>query len=667
MHPWLSFFSNLSDLAKQKGHRQVIIMSGTQQWAWGIIGPWLSQHTQNSLIGHVKPDHIKGSLLPPNKPSNLLGYESDTVVFNAHEGLYPDALTAISGTLTSGGIFFILCPSVNTWPDYEDSFAKNRAPHTHYSDAKTNNFNIVTRLLSKAKQHNLHILKEGMPVPRKPLAEPQTQPWQPPAGLTTDQKRVMSVVSANLSSPAFTHVITADRGRGKSHLLGNLIVKLIDVNIDNGINFYLTAPNKASCHAIYKVLDSHHASQTITFIPPESVLATVAQNDILFIDEAASLPINLLIQLSNTLNKIIMATTTHGYEGTGKGFQFRFLKHLQTLNSQHTTQLHTLNLPARYSHTDPLEHWLFDAFCLNCEPAGLSLNKDQIQNPQLKEISQSQLNADDNLLKEVFGLLIQAHYQTRPSDLRDIVDALNFRIFGLFNGNKDESEDAKDSLLSVCLISNEGPILDSSTNPHEASLQQDIYNGLRRPKGHLIPQVLAHHMGLIEALNLKGSRIVRIATLPNLQKQNLGSLLITQLCENLKIHQYDYIGSSFADTPDVTAFWNKNTFTRIRTGTKVDSASGSHSAIVIKGLSTKGEKLEEAGQQIHLRVNTAIKSQNDLSIHEKNQLQAFLNHAGSYENAKQLLGRFENWQASLPKKASREFKQFVTNWLREQS
>ncbi len=663
MHPWLSFFSNLSNLAKQKGHRQVIIVSGQQDWAWQILAPWLNQHSHNSLVGRSKPDYIKGTLLSANKPSNLLGYESDNVVFNAHEGLYPDALTAISGTLSCGGLFFILSPDIDAWPNTEDSFARNRLPHTQNSDVKTNNVNMVTRLLSKAKKHNIHILKEGMPAPTPSLFEPTSLLWQQPDDLTTDQQHVLSCINATLGNPSFTHVITADRGRGKSHLLGKLICKFTNMNIDNGINFYLTAPNKASCHAIYKVLNSHNTHQTITFIPPESVLATVKQNDVLFIDEAASLPINLLIQLSNTLNKIIMATTTHGYEGTGKGFQFRFLKHLQTLNSEHLTQLHTLNQPARYAHTDPLEHWLFEVFCLNCEPAGLSLNKDQVQKPQFKEISQSQLNTKDDLLKEVFGLLIQAHYQTRPSDLRDILDALSFRLFGLFNG----TTQGKDTLLAVCLISDEGPILNSSTNPLETSLQQDIYNGVRRPKGHLMPQVLAHHMGLMENLNLRGARIVRIATLPNLQQQNLGSLLLSQLCKHLKSRQYDYLGSSYADTPDVSAFWSKNTFTRIRTGTKLDSASGTYSALVIKGLSATGIKLEKDAFQICLRANTPIKNKEELSILESNQLQAFLNHAGSYENAKQLLGRFENWQTSFPKKASREFKQFVTDWLKGQN
>jgi tRNA(Met) cytidine acetyltransferase len=665
MHPWLSFFSNLSIRAKHKGHRQVIIMSGHQDWAWAIIGPWLDQRTNNVLIGLDKPtciDGVKTLLLSPKKPSNLLGYECENVIFNAHQGLYPDALTAVAGTLVCGGIFFILCPDVDVWPNHEDGFAQNRLPHTQNSDAKANNFHMVTRLLNKTQQHNIRILKEGMEEPTEPPRALSTLPWQPPTGLTTNQEQVLTHISTHLDTASFTHVITADRGRGKSHLLGNLINTLTNTNIDNGIKYYLTAPNKASCHAIYKALSAHNAAHTITFIPPESVLATVKPNDVLFIDEAASIPINLLIKFSQSLNKLIMATTTHGYEGTGKGFQFRFLKHLQTRNSEHSTHLHTLNTPIRYAPSDPLEHWLFDVFCLNSEPKGLALTKNKIQNPQFKPISQSQLHANDNLLQEVFGLLIQAHYQTRPSDLRDIIDALDFQLFGLFNTQPTEQH----TLLAVCLVSSEGPILNSDSNPLESTLQQDIYNGIRRPKGHLMPQVLAHHMGLIDALNLKGARIVRIATLPNLQQQNLGSLLIGHLCTQLKSQQYDYIGSSFADTTDVTGFWNKNTFTRIRTGTKLDSASGTHSALVMKGLSLKGITLEEVARKIALNVNTPIKSQSDLSDHERDQLQAFLNYSGSYENAKQLLGRFNNWESPFPKKASREFKQFVTSWLNGQ-
>ena len=660
MQAWLSFLSTLSQSTANLGHRQVIMLSGPLDWSWPLLKPWLTRFNNNALISQSIPEGISGKQLQVNKPGNLLGYESDNLVFNCHDGLYPDALTALSGTLVCGGILFVLCPDTRIWPTYADDFAKKRAPHTAQTTLTSNNANTITRLLHKAKLHDALIIK-----PETVLPTPHPTPaslWRAPSELTNDQERVYKGICDTFNLSSYIHVITADRGRGKSHLLGKLLYFLINSNIDNGINYYLTAPNKTACLAIYKALEQSGASiaAQITFIPPEKVLGTVNKHDILFVDEAASLPVNLLIQYSTHMSKLILATTTHGYEGTGKGFQVRFFAHLSNLNSSNSVHHHSLTNPVRYSSTDPLEHWLFDAFCLNSEPRGLNLNQEQIAKPFVKLIDQHQLATNNHLLEEVFGLLVQAHYQTRPSDLRDILDAPGFKLFALLNGDNKQQ-----TVLAACLISNEGPIPDTTNDSLETTppLHQDIFNGLRRPKGHLMPQVLAHHMGLVEALTLKGARIIRIATLPNLQQQNLGSQLLTSVSEHLSKNQYDYLGSSYADTEDVRSFWLKNKFTRVRIGSKQDAASGTHSALTLKGLSPQGIKLETSAEAIFIRSTIQIEDITALTENESQMLDAFLSQRGSYEHAKQLLARFKGWNLDFPKKASKEFKQQVSNWL----
>jgi len=662
MHAWLSFLSTLSQSAVNLGHRQVVLLSGPLDWSWPLLKPWLAQHKNNAIISQNIPAGIDGKQLPANKPGNLLGYESDNVVFNCHEGLYPDALTAISGTLICGGVFFILCPDTQLWPNHTDDFAMNRAPHTPEAMPTPNNYHMVRRLLQKSKSHNVHLIKQGDELPSLP-ATPLAV-WQAPSDLTPDQKQVFQRIYNTFSLKKYIHVITADRGRGKSHLLGKLLENLISPGIDNGIKYYLTAPNKTACLAVYKALEHSKpwVTEHITFIPPEKVLGTVTEHDILLVDEAASLPIDLLVQYSTHLNKLILATTTHGYEGTGKGFQIRFFSHLKSLDSSKGIHRHTLTSPVRYSDTDPLEHWLFDAFCLKSEPKGLNLNHLQVANPFVKVFDQQQLATDNPFLEEVFGLLIQAHYQTRPSDLRDILDASGFRLFAVLNGN-----DRQPTLLAACLIGDEGPVHNLTTDNRETSpsLHQDIFNGLRRPKGHLIPQVLAHHMGLVQALKLKGARIIRIATLPNLQQQNLGSLLLTSVSRHLKNNHYDYLGSSYADTKDVRSFWLKNDFKQVRIGSKKDAASGTHSALTIKGLSPQGIQLEQTAEAIFLRSTKQIEDMAELTGIENKLLNAFLTQRGSYEHAKQLLSRFKHWDMDFPKKASKEFKRQVSNWLHQ--
>ena len=670
MHAWLSFLSHLSLSSAKRGHRQVIMLSGPLHWSWPLLAPWLAQHDNNGIISRHIPPGINGQPLATNKPSNLLGYESDQLVFNCHEGLYPDALTAIAGTLTCGGILFMLCPDTQAWPQYTDDFAQQRAPHTAQAMPAPNNDHMIRRLLDQARQHDITIIKPDTELPQIPPVNlgnnPANNPekaWRAATTLSADQMQVYEAICEHLKDSQYLHVITADRGRGKSHLLGKLLLQAMDANIDNGIKFYLTAPNKAACRAIYKALGPAVRTQRITFIAPEEVLTTVGRDDVLLVDEAASLAINLLIQYSEHMGKLIMATTTHGYEGTGKGFQVRFLRHLNSQAATSSVYYHTLSSPIRYAQSDPLERWLFATFCLNSEPRGLTLSPQQVVTPVMRLVDQQQLATDNALLEEIFGLLIQAHYQTRPSDLRDILDAPDFKLFVLFNG------DRQARVLAACLISKEGPMLGQPTDKPgiELPLHRDIFNGLRRPRGHLMPQVLAHHMGLVQALALKGARIIRIATLPNLQQQQLGSSLLTAVGQHLKRHQYDYLGSSYADSHDVRGFWLKNGFRRVRVGNKRDAASGTYSALTLQGLSPRGIELAHAAEAGFLRSTKKITNMAALNENERRMLNAFLTQRGSYEHAKQLLTRCQGWQLPFPKKASKEFKEKVARWLQQQA
>ena len=667
MHNWLNFLSDLSLLAAEQGHRQVVFLAGDQDWAWHQLAPWLNKHQNNAIISIKYPAHINGKALKTNKPNTLLGYESQNIVFNAHDGLYPDALTAISGTLLAGGLFFLLCPPLKQWPNYSDDFSSKRSPFNNDNPpTAANNHHTVKRLIDKAIIHGAHIWEqnsENYPSHEIILGKVTNnhQGWQAPQGLTSDQQQVFSTISDTFKTgEPFCHVLTSDRGRGKSHLLGKLVVAHQSMTIDNGIKYYICAPTKASTVAVYNAIFASKqpaSALNVEYIAPDKVLGAVRTNDVIIIDEAASLPMGFLIKCSLEFNKIFFATTTHGYEGTGKGFQIRFFKHLNSSSSQHNPQYHTLNSPVRYTLNDPLENWLFDAFCLASEPCNTRSTENLALESTVELLTQDSLSANDKLLKEVFGLLIQAHYQTRPSDLRDILDAPDFKLFGLFSHSQSKAK----TLVSVCLISLEGPISD---NENQESIQQAILKGTRRPKGHLMPQVLSHHMAIKEALNLKGARIVRIATLPSLQNMNLASQLLSQLSKSLHGQGIDYLGSSYANTPDVSQFWNKNDFNIVRVGGKQDGASGTHSALVLKGMSPSGIAMHNKALEIYQGSKEAIQSKDDLSNTDTLQLMLFTQHMGSYESAKQILARCHGFPYSFPKKANQAFKQQVKVWLK---
>ena len=68
------------------------------------------------------------------------------------------------------------------------------------------------------------------------------------------------------------------------------------------------------------------AGLDINFIAPDRLIAEQQAADILIIDEAAMLPYPMLQQLCRQYRKIIMATTTGGYEGTGQGVPAAFYR-----------------------------------------------------------------------------------------------------------------------------------------------------------------------------------------------------------------------------------------------------------------------------------------------------------------------------------------------------
>ena len=77
------------------------------------------------------------------------------------------------------------------------------------------------------------------------------------------------------------------------------------------------------------------------------------------IDEAAAIPLPLLTAVVKNCSRLALATTVHGYEGTGRGFELRFgpLLSSQTRGERRVT----LTTPVRWAAGDPLERFIFRA------------------------------------------------------------------------------------------------------------------------------------------------------------------------------------------------------------------------------------------------------------------------------------------------------------------
>ena len=523
--------------------RRTVVISGDAAWVieqaqqqTALLNPadglWVSSHPpENSAFPHLSHAKIR----------TILGSEFNVVVYDALDNFYPDAFGAVAGTLRAGGVFVLLLPDF--------------ASLTH-----------------RFMQRLVQIINSDQSV--KLMTQTVTTPpplWQSPESslpiLRTTPDQLLAI--AAIKKVAIGHrrrplVLTADRGRGKSAALGIAAKALLSGNLQT---ILVTAPARKSADIIFK-----HAGSAggLLFIAPDELVRTLPKTDLLLVDEAAAIPAPLLAVLLKHYARIVFSTTRHGYEGTGRGFDIRFKQELNRQTpSWKALQLHT---PIRWAEGDPLEQFVFKALLLDADQKISEKTLESTTRLNVKKIDRDDLIENESLLSQLFGLLVTAHYQTKPSDLQYLLDDSAISIY-LITQN--------DQVLATALTATEGGFDDS--------LAQAIYTGTRRPKGHLIPQSLAFHAGIKDAARLTGERIIRIAVHADFQRQGLATQLIQAIQKDSQ--DKDYIGASFAASADMLNFWDKQQFKTVRLGLTRDASSGAHSVIELLPLSTHAKPI----------------------------------------------------------------------------
>ena len=106
--------------------------------------------------------------------------------------------------------------------------------------------------------------------------------------------------------------------------------------IGQGKQVLLTAPSRATVESVFK-----HAKNPPAFFAPDDLLQTLPEGDVLLVDEAAAIPVPLLLQMLEHYPRCVFSTTLHGYEGSGRGFALRFQKQLDVrAPGWHAIRLH---------------------------------------------------------------------------------------------------------------------------------------------------------------------------------------------------------------------------------------------------------------------------------------------------------------------------------------
>lgn len=523
----------------------------------------------------------------PREAERLLGAETTLLILNAHLGFDPDAFGMLSGTLRGGGLLVLLTPPLPDWPTRPDPQAERIAIWPWRPEQLTNRF--ITRLAHLLAHSDTVVrIEQGAHIPHLGVApraiepRPQMHADQP---ATPDQARaIAAILSVARSRARRPLVISAHRGRGKSAALGLAAAELLASGSCQHIT--LTAPRRRAVAALFTHARARLGESAredgsglswgacrLVFRAPEALLdAPPPPPELLLVDEAAAIPAPLLEQLLRTHPRVVFATTVHGYEGTGRGFEIRFRATLDRLTP--AWRALSLETPIRWAADDPLEALSFRALLLDAAPAPAAMLASGQR--RCTRVNRAALAADEPMLRQLFGLLVLAHYQTRPMDLRMLLDGPGVRIYVVRIGA---------AVAATLVASAEGGL-------HDAGLCAEIFAGRRRPRGHLLPQTLSAHGGLERAPMLRMLRVVRIATHPARVRHGLGAQLLRQLEQNARAEGFDALGASFGASPELLAFWRHCGYQPVQLGTSRNGASGEHAVVVLRGLTPEAQALE---------------------------------------------------------------------------
>lgn len=566
----------MSVLPGSRLHRQAVVLAGSQSWC----------RQQAASIAARFADLTVCRLADTGYPG--LGQEVDVLIVDAWAGLDPDRFGRAAGTIRGGGLLVLLVPELDQWPDYADP-QNARVNVALYSPASVKG-RFIQHLVNVLRRHaDVRIVEAGQALPDIHLAVERPRPAQTTTGRTPDQQRaidaVIKVVTGQRRRPV---VLTSDRGRGKSAAFGFAAAELLKQGVKR---ITVTGPSIQSVEAVFKHAAEQLAaarrqrglietpSASIRFSPPDELIVGHHDTDLLLVDEAAAIPSPVLQKLLAGYPRIAFATTVHGYEGTGRGFAVRFTRVLdaQTRGWKNLR----LETPIRWAADDPLEALVSDMLLLAAEAApDAAIEGAMPDNCRIERVDRDAQVSDQASLSELFGLLILAHYRTRPFDLRHLLDGPNISVYVMRH---------RSHVVATALVAKEGGF--------DAESARSIRRGESRPHGHLLSESLAAHLGLERAAQLACARVMRIAVHPAVQERGLGSALVAHMTGLAGASGLDYIGSSFAATTDVVRFWRALGFTPVRLSIRRGATSGEHSAVLIRGLSPAGSELVRAARR----------------------------------------------------------------------
>jgi len=572
---------------------------------------------RRDIFARGAPRNVEVDYVSYHELDKILGRTYGACVADLVNNLEPNDLGRIMGVVKGGGLYILMMPSIRRLPEIVTRFQMNLVTpgYTVKDVRKLFERRFVEKLLVHEgiavydADSRVFLRKfppsRAQPYERKPLVLPEKSKIPPriyKLALTQDQVEVLKILERfyeKVEGKKLVFVLTADRGRGKSSALGIGVGWLAHRlrRAKGRCRIILTSPSPLNVQEVFRfsrrvlemykhpveVEDSEEGVVAlrskgidIEYFPP--VEAARARADILVVDEAASISVPLLFKMVERYDKAIFSSTIHGYEGAGRGFSVRFLRRLKSERDIEVLECE-MSEPIRYAPNDPIEAWIFDTLLLDAEPAPLS--SEDLECVEKLDVTYYKPDEDfflkrEDELRQFFGIYILSHYRNNPNDLGMIMNAPHH--------------------LARMLKTRTGKVVVSMELALEGGLDRETARECAKGAwimGNIIPDRLIKHYKVLEFGELRGFRIVRIATHLAVMRRGLGSLALKKVEEEARELGLDWVGAGFGVTEELLRFWVKNSFVPVHMSPEKNPVSGEYSVLVVKPLSERAKKFVE--------------------------------------------------------------------------
>ncbi|CAK9026947.1 unnamed protein product [Durusdinium trenchii] len=372
---------------------------------------------------------------------------------------------------------------------------------------------------------------------------------------TVEQKAALEALLNHVQTTRGSAVaLLAPRGRGKSSLLGLLAAALkedvlvVAPTVSSVVEVFQRAKEALATRA--QVLEHHAGAEDWCLEVMESgstwrISLHIGLPELsattLLLDEAARFPPAalqaVLMAAADRAARCVVASTVHGYEGTGSGLM-RLVEQLQL-------EVVRLRQPIRWPPEDPLEGLASKTLQLDPEP--LPVDRTLYEGLRAEELSVERVRRpvllqNEEILREVYGLLSIAHYRTGPGDLRMLLDETRLEVFGLWNRRRGVTVTVGTGLCACALLVHEQR---GNLKRHDL-----LAESLKESLGCRLEETETEEP-------LRCVRVVRVAVHPELQGRGMGRQLVKELSATLRARgSVDLLGVVFrGPAPRLRRFW----------------------------------------------------------------------------------------------------------------